>query len=136
MLFRSFSRQTGSTPDGVYVECTGIKWCDPTLSSATARLQSFTDVSSILGWTSAAWSKTGPTDLSSGKAVASTTYTSNGMYKFKDSSGQGRFAAFVSPSYQGDDVLSVVRPADVLLLHAISGGTDTVFTIKIGRAHV
>lgn len=127
----TFSRQTGSTPDGVYVQCTGIKWCDPTLTSATAKLQSFTEVSSILGWTSAAWSKTGPTDLSSGKAVASTTYTSNGMYKFKDSSGQGRFAAFVSPSYQGDDVLSVVRPADVLLLHAISGGVDTVFTINV-----
>ena len=33
----TFSRQTGSTPDGVYVECTGIKWCDPALPSATAR---------------------------------------------------------------------------------------------------
>ncbi|MEY3588052.1 MAG: hypothetical protein RJA47_648, partial [Actinomycetota bacterium] len=128
---QTFSRQTGSVPDGVYVECAGIKWCDPTLASSSARLQPFTEVSSILGWNSVKWSETGPTDLSSGKAVPSATYKSNGMYKFKDNSGQGRFAAFVSPSYKGDDVLSVVRPADVLLLHAVKGGVDTVFTINV-----
>ena len=127
----TFSRQTGSTPDGVYIECSGIKWCDPTLPTASAKLQTFTEISTILGWNSTKWAETGPTDLSSGKAVADATYKSNGMYKFKDSSGQGRFAAFVSPSYKGDDVLSVVRPADVLQLHAISGGVDTVFTINI-----
>ena len=115
----------------MYVECAGIKWCDPTLSSATARINSFTEVSSILGWTSAKWAETPPTDLSSGKAVPDTNYKSNGMYKFKDGSGQNRFSSFISPAYKGDDVLSVVRPADVLQLHAITGGVDTVFTINI-----
>ena len=127
----TFSRQTGSTPDAVYIECSGIKWCDPTLASASAKLQTFTEISSILGWNSTKWSETPATDLSSSKAVPSADYKSNGMYKFKDSSGQGRFASFVSPSYKGDDVLSVVRPADVLQLHAVSGGVDTVFTINI-----
>lgn len=127
----TFSRVTGKTPDGVYVECTGIKWCDPNSGSSTAMLYGFTEVSSILGYGGVNWAKTPPTDLSSGKAVPSAVGTSNGMYKFKDSSGQGRFASFISPAYKGDDVLQVVRPADVLNLHAVSGGVDTVFTINV-----
>ena len=128
---QTFTRQTGSAPDGVYVECTGIKWCDPALPTASAKLQTFTEISNVLGWNSSKWSTTGPTEIANGKASANTSFTSNGMYKFKDSSGYGRFAAFVSPSYAGDDVLNVVRPADVLKLHAIKDGVDTVFTINV-----
>mgnify|MGYP006270842727 CR=1 FL=1 len=128
---QTFSRQTGATPDGVYIECTGIKWCDPNGGSSTAQLQSFTEISSIIGWDNVKWATTPATDLTSGSKKASTTLLQNGLYKFKDSSGYSRFGGFVSPSYSGDDVLSVVRPADVLLLHAVTGGVDTVFTINV-----
>jgi hypothetical protein len=128
---RTFTKGTGTSPDAVYVECPGIKWCDALNSGASAQLQSFTEIAPVIGYTTRPWKTTASTDLSSGKEVPNSSYVSNGMYRFSDSGGEKRWAAFVAPSYQGDDVLSVVRPADVMLIHVIQGNVDTVFTVNV-----
>ena len=128
---RLFTKANDPVPDGVYVECPGIKWCDALNSSSSAQIQSFSEIGAITGSTPVTWRTHPSTDLSSGKKVPNTAYPSNGLYRFTDGGGEKRWAAFVAPSYGGDDVLSVVRPADVLLLHVVQAGIDTVYTINV-----
>jgi hypothetical protein len=126
---RTVAGAAGSTPDAVYVECPGIKWCDAT--TGTALIQGNMELYDFRNLIDGKpWKSFPSTDFSSGSPAASSTAKSNGMYRF--GSGQDvKWAAFFSPNYDGDDVLSVVRANDVILLHSMKGGVDSTLPITI-----
>jgi hypothetical protein len=117
------------TPDAVYIDCPGIKWCDATTGTALIQgnmeLYKFRDLIDDKPWRSFP-----STDFSSGSAVPSATAKSNGMYRFGN--GQDtKWAAFFSPNYEGDDVLSVVRANDVVLIRSTKGGVESTLPVSI-----
>ena len=117
------------TPDSVFIDCPGIKWCD--VATSTALIQGnneLYDFRSLID--GKPWKTFASTDFSTGKPVASTTATANGMYRF----GQGQntiWAAFFSPNYDGDDVFSVVRANDVVLIRSSKGGVESTLPVTI-----
>ena len=117
------------TPDSVFIDCPGIKWCD--IATSTAVIQGNSELNDFRNLIDGKpWKTFASTDFSTGKPVASTTATANGMYRF----GQGQntiWAAFFSPNYDGDDVFSVVRANDVVLIRSSKGGVESTLPVTI-----
>lgn len=117
------------TPDSVYIDCPGIKWCD--IATSTALIQGNSELYDFRSMIDGKpWKSFPSTDFSTGKAVSSSTATANGMYRF----GQGqdvKWAAFFSPNYDGDDVFSVVRANDVVLIRSAKGGVESTLPVTI-----
>lgn len=59
----------------------------------------------------------------------------NGLFRFSRSIGNGRrdhiWGANLTPAWSGDDVFSAIRANDVLQLHVVKGGVDTVYTMTV-----
>jgi len=128
---QNLTKPLGGAPTEVWVECPGIKWCDA--SNGTAVIHANSEMqgnqSDIEG---KKWNTFASTDFTSGKAVAGTNGKSNGFYKFGEvGNGRGRWATFVSPNYSADDVLSVVRANDVMVLHGMVNGSDVNFPVTV-----
>jgi hypothetical protein len=125
----TISGTAGVTPDSVYIDCPGIKWCD--IATSTALIQGNSELNEVRNLIDGKpWKTFASTDFSTGKPVQSTTATANGMYRF----GQGQntiWAAFFSPNYDGDDVLSVVRANDVVLIRSSKGGVESTLPVTI-----
>lgn len=123
---------TGADPDSVYVECPGIKWCDA--ASGTAKVYGNSEMSQIQGASDAVndkiWNGFASQDFTKSGFPKSSSAVYNGLYKFSQS-GQNRWAAFVAPNYKESDVLSVVRPNDVMVLHSIAGANDVSIPVTV-----
>ncbi len=128
---QNIARPLGGSPTEVWVECPGIKWCDAATGTAIVHANSEMQANraDVEG---KKWNTFASTDFTSGKGVAGTTGKSNGFYKFGEvANGNSRWAVFMSPNYSGDDVLSVVRANDVIVMHGMVNGADVNFPITI-----
>ncbi|MEY4166161.1 MAG: hypothetical protein RL419_2003 [Actinomycetota bacterium] len=137
MLTNSMEENPALSPDGVWVECAGIKWCDTSGQfTPTAKISGFSE-GGPSNQTGLSWSTFPSSDYSSGTGVATTVEAAkkNGLFRFKRSTGGGRtdhiWGANLTPAWSGDDVLTAIRANDVLQLHVVKGGVDTVYTMTV-----
>ena len=137
MLTNSMEENPALTPDGVWVECAGIKWCDTSGQfTPTAKISGFSE-GGPSNQTGLAWNTFASSDYSSGTGVPTTVEAAkkNGLFRFSRSIGNGRsdhiWGANLTPAWGGDDVFSAIRANDVLQLHVVKGGVDTVYTMTV-----
>ena len=83
------------------------------------------------------WSTFASSDYSSGTGVPTTVEAAkkNGLFRFSRNIGNGRqdhiWAANLTPAWTGDDVFTAIRANDVLQLHVVKGGVDSVYTMTV-----
>ena len=137
MLTNSMEENPALTPNGVWVECAGIKWCDTSGQfTPTAKISGFSE-GGPSNQTGLAWNTFASSDYSSGTGVPTTVEAAkkNGLFRFSRSIGNGRrdhiWGANLTPAWSGDDVFSAIRANDVLQLHVVKGGVDTVYTMTV-----
>lgn len=137
MLTASQEEDLSLTPDGVWVECAGIKWCDTSgIFTPTAKISGFSE-GGPSNQTPIAWSTFASADYSSGQVVQTTVGDAkkNGLFRFSRNIGNGRsdhvWGANLMPAWSGDDVLTAIRANDVLQLHVVKNGVDTTYTMTV-----